>query len=502
VTCGKSRIFFAKLCVFATLRQIITPSEVIDPWTFTNCRSVKHGFHRRQDAANSTAMRGNFQTTRSAAARRSPIIEWRSRVLTFAWFVFGCLFLAGIAEIAINPAENSPADGAGTAVLPRVLVGEAAGVSPSTQLETLLSNLNPAGNEASGAVPVLLAALRDSEIDATLRARSAAMLGRIGEPARGAVSVLIEILEGERISKPSDSAHGQSPTNDETSYWAMKSLGLFGNVAGDAVPSVSRVLTSPASSSKLRVLAADTLGQIRTAASIDVLTTELMKPRGLSDYDSILLRQTIIDSLALAGPLAVGAIPALARALEDDNSDVRRKACDTLAALGPRAEGAMDSLIERLVLDEDAAVKDAAANALAQVGQPAVAMLADLLERGGPDLQWRAARALGQTGTAARSVIPKLEHAFENSSTQVRIEAVDAVWIISRDSHLVASALVKLLSEDDRQVRRRAAGLLVELKPLPRETSVELEELAAGGSSNESRAAAYVLRERSRKADQ
>ena len=162
----------------------------------------------------------------------------------------------------------------------------------------------------------------------------------------------------------------------------------------------------------------------------------------------------------------------------------------------------MDSLIERLVLDEDAAVKDAAANALAQVGQPAVAMLADLLERGGPDLQWRAARALGQTGTAARSVIPKLEHAFENSSTQVRIEAVDAVWIISRDSHLVASALVKLLSEDDRQVRRRAAGLLVELKPLPRETSVELEELAAGGSSNESRAAAYVLRERSRKADQ
>jgi hypothetical protein len=85
---------------------------------------------------------------------------------------------------------------------------------------------------------------------------------------------------------------------------------------------------------------------------------------------------------------------------------------------------------------------------------------------------------------------------------EVRIEAVDAVWKISRDSNLVAAALVEFLSEDDRQVRRRAARLLVELKPLLRETSRKLEELAAGSSSNGSRAAAYVLRERSRKENQ
>ena len=126
----------------------------------------------------------------------------------------------------------------------------------------------------------------------------------------------------------------------------------------------------------------------------------------------------------------------------------------------------MDSLLERLILDDDAAVQDAAANALAQVGQPAVESLVDLLERGGPELQWRAAKALGQVGAVAKRAVESLKVAFGSPSTQVRIEAIDAVWKISRDPRAVAAALVKTLSEDDRQIRRRAAGMLVELEPL------------------------------------
>jgi HEAT repeat protein len=447
-------------------------------------------------------MRGKFQATSISAERHARIPERRIRIVAVLCVVCATASQTFACEMSRKKLLDVPACRAELATCPQTSIQGRATAQSRARIETLLAELDPSSEQAADAVPVLLAALRDSETDATLRERSAAMLGRIGEPARGAVAVLIEVLDRAQLAKPSDSAHGQSQTSDDTSYWAMKSLGLFGNVAGDAVPVVSRVLTSPASPSKLRVLAADALGQIRTAASIDVLTTELMKPRRFSDYESIILRQTIIDSLALAGPLAAGAIPALARALEDDNADVRRKACETLGALGPRAEGGMGPLFERLVLDEDAAVKDAAANALAQVGRPAVAMLGDLLERGGPDLQWRAARSLGQTGVAAKSVIPQLKHAFGNSSSHVRIEAVDAVWKISRDSILVAATLVKLLAEDDRQVRRRAAGLLVELTPLPRETSRDLEELAAGSSSHGSRAAAYVLRERSRQEDQ
>ena len=382
-----------------------------------------------------------------------------------------------------------------------------------TRVEALLSKLDPASVQAAEAVPILLAALRDFETDSTLRERSAAMLARIGEPARAAVPILIEILERSQqvISPIPDGTTGEErSTREDTRYWAMKSLGVFGSVAADAVPIVAQFLTSAATtqattqatSPQLRVLAADTLGQIRTSAAIGVLTAELMKPRRTNNYESIVLRQTIIDGLASAGPLAVGAIPALGRAAEDDNADIRRKACEALGSLGSRAEGGMNSLLERLILDEDAAVKDAAANALAQIGQPAVASLVDLLERGDPELQWRAAKALGQVGPVARPAAESLKLAFDIPSTQVRIEAIDAVWKISRDPQAVATALVKILSEDERQIRRRASGMLVELEPLPRDTSVALKELAANGGANERRAAEYVIRERSRKASQ
>lgn len=373
------------------------------------------------------------------------------------------------------------------------------------EVEVLLADLDPSSSQAAEAVPTLLAALRDSNTDDALRERSAAMLARIGEPARAAIPVLIKILDrsGETISSVSGESDGPEVSKiTQTSYWCMKCLGRFGNVAADAVPSVARFMRSPATSSKLRVLAADTLGQIRTSAAIGILTAELMKPQRGGDYESIVVRKTIIDGLALAGPIAVGAIPALARAAEDENADVRRKACEALGALGPRAEGAMDLLLERLILDDDAAVQDAAANALAQVGEPAVESLVDLLERGGPELQWRAARALGQIGKAAQSAVPQLERAFDSSSVQVQIEAVDAVWKISGEPQLVAATLVETLSEDDRQIRRRAAGLLVELEPLPRETSVALARLATSGNSIGRRAAEYVIRERSRRADQ
>jgi len=447
-------------------------------------------------------MRCKFQTTSVSVELQTWIPEWDKRVVAVLCAVCAAAGQTFACELSLGKHSVVPNGGVELASRPRSSAQSGVAIGSRERIERLLAELDPASEQAADAVPVLLAALRNSETDATLRQRSAVMLGRIGEPARGAVTVLIDILERVRLSKSSVSPDGQSSSAADPSYWVMKSLGLFGDVAADAVSIVSRVLMSPASSSKLRVLAADTLGQIRTAASIDVLTIELMKPRQMSDYESIVLRQTIIDSLALAGPLAAGAVPALARALEDDNANVRRKACDTLGALGPRAEGGMDSLFERLILDEDDAVKDAAANSLAQIGQPAVAMLFDLLERGGPDLQWRAARAIGQTGTAAKSVVPRLKRAFGNSSIHVRIEAVDAVWKISRDSNLVAATLVEMLSDDSRQVRRRAATLLVELKPLPRETSRKLEEFAAGGSSKEGRAAAYVLRERFRKADQ
>ncbi|NQV25687.1 MAG: HEAT repeat domain-containing protein [Rhodopirellula sp.] len=462
-------------------------------------------------------MRVKFQTTSISTNRHTRVPERVARTVV-ALCVVVSIILTAVESVMASGLQRgnsapppdreatvttSPSSSSVTTTKPTA--DQADDAEPPIEIERLLKELAPSSRQAAEAVPVLLAILRDTEADTSLRMRSSAMLARIGEPARAAVPVLIEILKQSEttiLSEPAIADRQKRLSAEDTSYWVMKSLGLFDNVAADAVPSVARFLTSPATSSKLRVLAADTLGQIRTSTAIGVLTTELMKPGQKNDHDSILLRQTIIDGLALAGPLAVGSIPALVRAAEDDNVDIRRKACDALGALGPRAEGALNSLLERLILDEDHAVKDAAANALVRVGRPAIDSLVELLERGDAEIQWRAARALGQSGTMAKPVVPQLEKAFENSSLLVRIEAIDAAWKISRDSHAVATALMKILSEDDRQIRRRATGLLVELEPLPRETSVGLLQLATNGSTNEGRAAAYVIRERSRRTSQ
>jgi HEAT repeat protein len=436
------------------------------------------------------------------ASRYSRIFQRVVRAFVLAWMIIAAGDSAFASEMRRGTPVRPSDHGSEVAACVQCSTDAVSASDNAADIEKLLSELDPSSRQAAEAVRVLFAALRSPDTDAGLRERSSAMLARIGEPAHAAIPVLIEILERSAETKSSVSTSEELQIGADPCYWVMKSLGLFGSVAADAVPSVARFLRSPKASSKLRVLAADTLGQIRTSASIGILTAELMKPRRFSNYESIVLRQTIIDGLALAAPLSVGAIPALVRATEDSNADIRRKACDAIGALGSRAEGGMNSLLERLILDEDAAVKDAAANALAQVGQPAIDPLVNLLERGDAELQWRAAKALGQTGKVAKLVIPQLKDAFGHASIQVRIEAVDAVWKISRDASVVDSHLLNFLSDDDRQIRRRAARLLVELDPLLGETSAALQKLASSGSTNGRGAAAYVIRERSRKAGQ
>lgn len=402
-----------------------------------------------------------------------------------------------------NQTELQEIDVKKLAAIQECPVGAAQPKVDPANIEKLLSDLDPSSKRAIAAVPSLINALRSPETPSLQRERVGTMLGRIGEPARGAVPILIGYL-GESKSKTDSQSTGPAITSkdDDARYWAMKCLCLFGPVAADAVPAVRTILISREVSHRLRLLAADTLGQLRSPAAIGVLTRQLLQPRRNSSYKETLLRQTLIDSLALAGPQAVGALPALSRATEDSSANIRRSACQTIGAMGPRADGALIPLLERLVLDDDAAVKDAAADALARVGPVAIPNLTELLERGGPDLQWRAAKSLGQMGRRAKDAIPQLTRALQSPDDGVRIEAADALLQVSRDATLVSVTLVKELSTDDRQVRRRAAQILISIDSLSTETLKELHTLAAAGSATDNSAAAYVLRERSRKPDQ
>jgi HEAT repeat protein len=328
------------------------------------------------------------------------------------------------------------------------------------------------------------------------------LLGRIGEPAAGAVPVLLRLRSG------------------DDRYWALKSLGLFGEVAADAVDQLAPELHDSSREPSDRILVADVLGQIGTGPAIEALGRELLRSSRTFSQDSStdvaesrLLTKTMLDAISLAGPKAVGALPAIVRSLENPESEIRRKACQAIGQLGPQAEPAIDSIFERLVLDDSPEVQDAAAQALGQLGRSSVPLLLRVVRDAPPNLQWRAARTFGRFGstwTGTRIdprrelgedravIVQELVALFQSEDSRVRIESLESVWRIDRQAGPVADALIKELGSVERQVRMAAIRVLVEIEELPDEARVSLNKLSVE-SSLEGRSAREVLRKRLRR---
>lgn len=353
------------------------------------------------------------------------------------------------------------------------------------ELESLLEGLDPKSPLAVACVPQLIAAISDKTVPVVLQQQAGMMLGRIGQPAEAAVPILIEAMQHSSAARP----------------WALKSLGLFGDLAAESVLQLSSDLADRSRSHADRILVADVLGQIGTAAAVQALARELLRPETSDSPADALLRQVAVDAVAQARVRGIVALPALIRMTSDRNSEVRRKACDAIGGLGPRAELSLDSLLERLVLDDNHAVRDAAAMALAKIGPAAVPVLVRLVESGEAELQWRAAGALRRIGSRAATAGDALLRATDSDDDRVRLESLEAVWVIRGDAGEVAPRLLGELSASERQIRRRASELLITIDPLPQAVADQLEMLAQGKNREQSRAARYVLRERVRRAN-
>ena len=241
-----------------------------------------------------------------------------------------------------------------------------------------------------------------------------------------------------------------------------------------------------------RILVADVLGQIGGGTALEVLGRELLRP--VRTNEASLLRQVIVDSFAYSGPEGVAALPSLARVTSDHDVDVRRKACEALGRLGPRAEPAIDVLVDRVVLDDSPAVQDAAAEALSRLGPAAVPILGAMLRDGDTGMKRRAAQALGRAGRLSLRETTTLQVATSDSDAQVRIAALNALWLIHQDPSLVCESAIKELSRDGRETRKRASQLLISISPLPPNVRLRLQNLAESGSDSASRAAEWILR--------
>ncbi|MHC4875015.1 MAG: HEAT repeat domain-containing protein [Planctomycetota bacterium] len=374
------------------------------------------------------------------------------------------------------------------------------------QLDLALSDLAPNSQQARGLVPDLIAAAQHSDTPPVLRQRAILMLGRIGKPAQGAVPVFLRLLTEYRAAESRGAASVTPAEAAERRVWLLESLGDFGELANDAVPMLRRDLFDRSRSVDDRVQVADMLGQIGTVPAVSALADALRQWPPDTPSGEQLVKRTIVDCIGLSGPAGVVGLPALLRSIEDEDSSIRRKVCEAMTLFGPAGELASDALVTRLVLDDDEAVRDAAADTLAAIGPASVPVLIRLLESDQPDLQWRAARALGRIRSAAIDARVALEQVITTSIPtdtdhaeplvqKARIEALAAHWEITRETSGVFARLIDELSSDDRQVRRRASELLIAPLALPDELRSRLITLSAGDSPA-ARAAAYVLRRR------
>jgi hypothetical protein len=179
-------------------------------------------------------------------------------------------------------------------------------------------------------------------------------------------------------------------------------------------------------------------------------------------------REAVRIALAPLGPRSKAAIPALARALQDESAEVRAGAAVALYWLAPQA-GAASAALGTALQDSDLRVRRFSWLALERMGpeaRPAARALAKGLVDQDAGVRIAAARALRQIGPpAAAGVIEALR---KDPDRRVRAAAASVLPELRADGDIhkqVRDALVAALKDTDAQVRAAAAVALKKVDP-------------------------------------
>ena len=151
---------------------------------------------------------------------------------------------------------------------------------------------------------------------------------------------------------------------------------------------------------------------------------------------------------------SAAAIPALLKALEHPDTDVRRSAANALGQIG--STDSIPGLLKALE-HPDTDVRRSAVNALSQIGSiDSIPGLLDVLEDPDADVRRKTVDALGQLSSA--EAIPGLLTALEHLDTDVRRSAANALGQIGSTDSI--PGLLKALADPDAEVCRSAAEAL------------------------------------------
>jgi HEAT repeat protein len=231
------------------------------------------------------------------------------------------------------------------------------------------------------------------------------------------------------------------------SYWLT-----VGSAEREAVRPLVEALRSKSGS--IRRTAVEALGE-KGRAGLPALS------KALQDEEAE-VRRAAAWSLVRIGRQAAPATPALAKALRDDDPEVRQRVAVALGYIGPLARTAVPALLDVLANDKAWEPRRNAATALGRIGETGEVVPSLITALPDPDTNVRmaAAEALGLLGAKAAEAVPALLRMItdmSNGREGVRQQAAFALGKIGQATPDVVQALAAALKDPHRDPRRFAA---------------------------------------------
>ena len=204
--------------------------------------------------------------------------------------------------------------------------------------------------------------------------------------------------------------------------------------------------------------------------------------------DDKVKRREAARSLALLGPAARAAVPALIKGLDDEEEQVFFWSVTALAKIGPDAHEATPELIKRLKRSERR-YKDQVhvriVHALTQIGTAAVHELIGALSSEHRSVRLGGVRVLGNLGFASREAAPRLFDLLADDSESVRFSAGSA---LGRIGDVAYPQIMQGLSAESALVRTAAAHAVVWI-PANSRPAIHLAKRLAKETDNETKVA-------------
>lgn len=171
------------------------------------------------------------------------------------------------------------------------------------------------------------------------------------------------------------------------------------------VPQLAQLVEDDTEDLGIRIRATRLVGRLR-ASGRAALSALIQVIRHESPRD---LRTAAIDAAVKVTDNPSEIISVLNELLaSDDDALLRRVAATRLGQFGSQASVAVADLVQAL-RDPEPRVRQSAANALGQIGPAALPHLEPLLDSDGREIRMRAIYSIGRMGTAAKSMVPRME---------------------------------------------------------------------------------------------